>query len=205
MRAGLRPQFALWLVGIELSPVFLRELAKAVAAGKRKKALAAFKANATSASVLERQSGFGSNALTSSESPQLPVSKRKAEELSSSDGSYEPSNRRPAPGHLFSDGPASQGSTGELAAEGSRQLGPAEGGLAYVAVVTGRAGPPRERHKPVATGSVHSRAHVRASVVASLMAPLQKPMWPLIMSFPLVRGNIISPSTSQGSRTRVAL
>jgi hypothetical protein len=163
-RAGLRPQFALWLVGIQLSPVFLRELGKAVAAGKKKKALAASKAKATSAFVLERQSGFGSKALTSRKSPQLPVGKRKVEELSSSDGSYEPANRRLAPGHLFSDGPANQGSTGELAAEGSRQLGPAEDGLAYVAVVAGRAGPPRERHKPVAKGLVHSRTHVRASV-----------------------------------------
>jgi len=83
-RAGLRPQFALWLVGIEISQVFLQELGKAVAAGKKKR--------------------------------------------------------------------------------GSRQLGPAEGGLAYVAMVVGRAGPPTERHKPVAKGSVHSRTHVRASV-----------------------------------------
>jgi hypothetical protein len=157
-RAGLRLQFALWLVGIEISPVFLREQGKAMAAGKKKKALAASKANATSASVLDRQSGCGSKTLTSREFPQLSVRKRKAEELSSSDGSYEPTDRRPAPG------PASQGSTGELGAEGSRQLGPAEGGLAYVAVVAGRAGPPTERHKPVAKGSVRSRTHVRASV-----------------------------------------
>jgi hypothetical protein len=59
-RASLRPHFAPWFDGTELSPVFLRELGKAVAAGKNKKALAACKANATSASVLERQSGFES-------------------------------------------------------------------------------------------------------------------------------------------------
>jgi len=76
--ASLHPQFALWLVGIELPPIILRKLGKAVAAGKKKKkALAASKANATSASVLERQSGFGNVALTSRESPQLPVSKGK--------------------------------------------------------------------------------------------------------------------------------
>lgn len=120
-----------------------------MAAGKKKKALAASKANAI-ASVLEGQSRFGSEALTSRESPQLPVSKRKAEEFSSSDGISEPANRRPAPR------PASQVFTGELAAEGSCQLGPAEGGLAYAAVVAGRAGSSSGSHKPLAKGSVHS-------------------------------------------------
>jgi len=77
--ASLRPQFALWLLGIELSPVLLRELGKAVATGKKKKkkkkkALAASKANATSASVLECHSGFGNEALTFCESLQLTVS-----------------------------------------------------------------------------------------------------------------------------------
>jgi hypothetical protein len=119
-----RPQFALWLVGIELSPVVLQELGKAAAAGKKKKALAASKTNATSASVLERQSGFGCEALTSHESPQLSVSKRKGEVFSSSDGSSEPANRRPAPRHLFGDGPASQGSTGELPAEAAGNSDP---------------------------------------------------------------------------------
>lgn len=75
------------------------------------------------------------------------MNKRKAEEFPSSDGSSEPANRRPAPGHLFGDGPASQGSTGELAAEG---------GLAYAAVVAERAGPPSGPHKSLAKGSVHS-------------------------------------------------
>jgi hypothetical protein len=79
----------------EPSPVFLRELRKGLAAGK-KKAIAAFKANATSSSTLERQSGVGSDYLTSREYPQIPVSKRKVDEISSSDGS-----RRPAPGRLF--------------------------------------------------------------------------------------------------------
>jgi len=52
---------------IELSPVFLRELRKAVAAGK-KKALVAAKASATSASALERPSGFGGEARNSCDS-----------------------------------------------------------------------------------------------------------------------------------------
>jgi hypothetical protein len=41
---------------IDLSPAFLQELRKAVAAGKKKKALAASKVNAMSASALERNS-----------------------------------------------------------------------------------------------------------------------------------------------------
>jgi hypothetical protein len=45
--------------------------------------LAASKANA---STLDRQKGVGSEAMNSRESPQLPVSRRKADELSSSGG-----------------------------------------------------------------------------------------------------------------------
>jgi hypothetical protein len=46
-------------------------------------------------------------------------------------------SRRPAPGHLFEDGPEAQGTTGKLAAQSSRQLGSAEGRLAYATVVAG--------------------------------------------------------------------
>lgn len=63
------------------------------------------------------------------------MSKRKADKLSSSDGPSEPFSCCPAPGYLFGYGPAAQGSKGELAAERSRQLGPTEGGLAYVVVI----------------------------------------------------------------------
>jgi hypothetical protein len=79
---------------IELSPVFLRELRKAVAAGKKKKALAASEANATSASALKRHSGVGSEALNSRDSLQLHVSKGKAKELFRSDCPSEPASRR---------------------------------------------------------------------------------------------------------------
>ena len=80
---------------IELSTVFLQELRKAVEAGKKKKALAASKAKATSASAHESNSGVGSEALTSPDSPQFHVSKRKAEELSSSDCPSEPASQPP--------------------------------------------------------------------------------------------------------------
>ena len=89
------------LSNLQLSPVFLRELRKEVTAGK-KKALAASKANA---SALEHQSGVVSESLTC-DSLQLPFSKRKADELSSSDGPSETASRRPVAGHLFGDGPA---------------------------------------------------------------------------------------------------
>ena len=63
---------------IEVSPIFLRELKKAVAAGKQKKGLVANKANVDSAPALERPSGVG-EARTPRVS--LNASKRKAEEL----------------------------------------------------------------------------------------------------------------------------
>ena len=91
--------------------------------------LALSKENATSTSALERQSGIGSESLTTRNSPKLPVSKRKAKEFSSSDSPSDPASRHPAPGQLFGDGHAVQGSTDELAAQSSRQLGSAESGL----------------------------------------------------------------------------
>jgi len=99
-------------------------------AGKKRKAIAASKDNAKSASGLERQSGVGCEVLTSRESPQIPVRKRKADELSRSDGLFEPGSRRPARRPSVRISPEAKGSTGELVAESSRQLGPIEGGLA---------------------------------------------------------------------------
>jgi hypothetical protein len=62
---------------LEISPVFPRELRKGVVAGKKKKALAASKANMTSVAALERQSGVGIESLTFRDSPQIP--KKKAD------------------------------------------------------------------------------------------------------------------------------
>jgi hypothetical protein len=50
------------LGSIELSPVFLRELRKAVAAGKKRKALVAVKANARSGPAPERPGGASGEA-----------------------------------------------------------------------------------------------------------------------------------------------
>jgi hypothetical protein len=51
----------------ELSSVFLRELRKAMAWAKKKKDLAASKANATSALAFEHNSGVGSEAQSPTE------------------------------------------------------------------------------------------------------------------------------------------
>jgi hypothetical protein len=151
------------LTSIELSPVFLRERKKAMAAGKKRKALAASKATSTAA--LERPGG---EARTSRDT----LSKRKAEELSSSDCPSESASRRPAPGHLFDDGPEAQGTTGELAALGSRQLGPTEGGLAYATVVAGVASPqqPSGPHKSIAKGADHSTPAASSEAVTRRMS-----------------------------------
>jgi len=72
--------------------------------------------------------------------------------------SAEPASRHPAPEHLFSDGPAAQGTMGEVAAQSSRQLGSTGGELAYAAVVAGRTGPqqPHGPRKSPAKGSDHT-------------------------------------------------
>jgi hypothetical protein len=95
---------------------------------------------------------WGSDPL---DSTQPNVFKRKAEELSSQDCATEPVTRRPAPGHPFEDGPESQGTTGELAAQSSRQLGSTEGWLAYATVVDGVASQqkPNGPHKSTDNGT----------------------------------------------------
>ena len=137
-----------------------------MAAVKKKAVLAASTANATGASAIERQSGVVSADLISHLSPQLPVIKRTADELPNSDGPSEPAGRCPAPGHVFGDGPASLGSTSELAAESSRQLGRTDGAL-----VAGRAGPQRPygQHKPQAKGSEHTEPAASSEAVPRRM------------------------------------
>jgi hypothetical protein len=70
----------------------------------------------------------------------------------------QPASRRPAPGNPFVDGLEAQGTTGELAAQSSRQLGLTEGGLPYAAVIVGYAGQqqPSGTRKPPAMGSDYS-------------------------------------------------
>jgi len=84
------------------------------------------------------------------------VCKRKAEEFSSQVCTTKPASRRPAPGYLFEDGPEVQGTTGELAAQSSRQLVSDEGRLAYATVVAGVASLQKSSgpHKSSANDSV---------------------------------------------------
>jgi hypothetical protein len=119
---------------MELSPFLLREMRKAMAAAKKKKALSATTPNAR-ASALVHPGGAGGGVRTSLDSVQPNVCNMKAEELSNHDCTTESANRRPAPGHVFEDGPEVQATTGELAAQSSRQLGSADGRLAYATVV----------------------------------------------------------------------
>jgi len=86
--------------------------------------------------------------------------------------SAEPASRRSAPGHLFSDGAAAQGTTGELAAQTSRLLWSTEGGLAYAAVEAGRAGrqQPSGPRKSPAKGSDHYEPAASSEVATRRMS-----------------------------------
>jgi hypothetical protein len=119
-----------------------------MAAAKKKKALAANTNNA-SASALVHSGGAGDEARPSLDSVQPNVFKRKAEELSNLDYTTAPA-RRPAPEHLFEDGPEVQS---------SQQNGSANGRLAYATVVARVASlqKPSGPHKSTANGSVPAK------------------------------------------------
>ena len=67
--------------------------------------------------------------------------KCKANNLASLGDSMEPAIRRPAPDAGSAPLPATSSATGEQAVDGSRQLGPPEGGATYAAVLVGPAAP----------------------------------------------------------------
>ena len=109
-----------------------------------KKAFAATTPNA-SASTLLPPGGAGGEYRTFLDSVQSNVCKNVC--------TAEPASRRPAPRHLFEDEPEVQGTTGEVAAQSSRQLGTAKGRLAYATVVAGVSlQKPSEPHKSTANG-----------------------------------------------------
>lgn len=112
--------------------------------------------------------------------PQYLASKRKAEELSSSDGLTEPARRHSASRHLFEDGYLKQGSTGEQAVGGSRQLSLTDGGSAYATVVAGRAGlqQPSGQHKPFAklAGNSERDASSEANIGHMYLADMSRPL-----------------------------
>jgi hypothetical protein len=125
---------------MELSPALLRELQKAMAARKQSRTSAPSKAKPPTV-VASKRHPTGSSAASmvqpSGKLLQSPAAKRKAEELSSSDGSSGPATRCPAPNPL--DGLSTLGTSGEAAA--SCKPLPGKDGPAYAAVVAGYANP----------------------------------------------------------------
>jgi hypothetical protein len=101
---------------LQLSPAILRELKKAVAASKRRKALACGKAKPYGEVVDEVQSTH--------KPLQLPAGKRKAAPLSTSDGVSEPAARRLTPSALAVEESAAVCAADELTAGTSRQPRP---------------------------------------------------------------------------------
>jgi hypothetical protein len=136
------PAFIKAMSNTELSSVFLRELKKAMEAAKNKKGLAAYKTGSTTASASRAR--LRPPAKFRSPSGKLKSSPARTSRVSQS------SNKHPAPGHLFDEGPGAHGTTGQQDAQCSRQLGPYDDGIAYAVVVAGHAGPhqPSGKHKP---------------------------------------------------------
>jgi hypothetical protein len=102
---------------MELSPGLLRELRKAMDARKRSRAGAPSKDKPPSVVASKRHpAGYSAASMVQASGKPLhsPAAKRKAEELSSSDGSSGPAIRRPAPNPL--DGSSAPGTSGEAAA-----------------------------------------------------------------------------------------
>ena len=118
--------------------VFLRELMKAMASGKKN--LAATNANVSSVSAIECQFAARGEAQTFRETYQILASKREAYELTSWGGLTEPASHLPVPKHLVC-GPGLHGRTSWAS---SRELDP-EFGLAYAAVVALLADPQQPR------------------------------------------------------------
>jgi hypothetical protein len=137
---------------MEISPALLRELRKAMAARKRGRAGAPCKANPPKMVASKGHptvSSAASMVQPSGKPLQNPVAKRKAEELSSSDGSSVSATTRPAPNPI--EGPCAPGTSGEAGA--SCKSLPGKDGPAYAAVVAGHAypqqtgGPPKPSAK----------------------------------------------------------
>jgi hypothetical protein len=125
-----------------------------MAAANKKKAISAVTSH-TRASALVHSCVAGIGVRTPLESVHPNVCQRKDEKLSSQDCTTEPATRRPATGRPFEVGPEAQGTKGELAAQSSRQLGSAEGRLAFATVVAGVASlqKPSGLHKSTANGT----------------------------------------------------
>jgi hypothetical protein len=141
-------------------------------ASKRRKALAPGQA---------KPSGEVVDEVQSSHKPlQLPAGKRKATELSTSDGVSEPHARRTAPSALAVEASAAVCAADELTAGTSRQPRPMEGRPAYAAVVVGRAAPRQENGplKPTAkvSGTTEPAASPEAEFRPTSLADVSGPL-----------------------------
>jgi len=94
-----------------------------MAAGKNNAQAAAIP-NAASASALELPGGFGGEARTSSNRLKPNVRGKLRSFRNQTVRLSQLASRLPAPGQLLDDGPEAQGTTGQLAAQSSRQFVP---------------------------------------------------------------------------------
>ena len=132
---------------LQLSPALLKELSLALSSRKKKKK--------TVMSAGSHSTAPGGGPKASQRPSSQHAAKSKANVLASSGDSIEPANRCPAPGAGSVPLPAISSFTSELAAVGSRQLGPPEGGVTHAAVLAGPVAPfqPSGSLKPTAMGS----------------------------------------------------
>jgi hypothetical protein len=142
------------ITDLELSPLFLEELRKAMAEAKRSRALAA----TTSTCVDE------TGAL-----PDQNACKRKAAPDCATEAAY----RHPAPKHPPIEGPEFPGAIGEQVAQSSRQLRSAEGRVAYATVVAGGATmqQPSGLHMSEANGSATAEPAASPEAAIRRMSP----------------------------------
>jgi len=152
------------LSNVQQSPAFLKELRKAVANGKKKRATVPAGSRSTS---------FGGAYIASYRSSAKVAGKRKAIELASSGDSSVPATRRRVPGAGSAQQPAtSSGATGVQVTTGGRQIVSSEGGSTYAAVVAA----PTVRHKrsgplkPTAKGSDPSEPAVSSEKAPGRMS-----------------------------------
>jgi hypothetical protein len=156
---------------MDLSRALLRQLRKGMAARKRIRTGATCKAKPPSVVASKRHptiSSAASMVQPSGKPLQRPAAKRKAEELSSSDGSLGPANRRPTTNPL--DEPCAPGTSGEATA--SCKPLPGKDGPAYAAVVAGYANPQQSfgRPKPSAKASDNSEPDVSSGAASGRMS-----------------------------------
>jgi hypothetical protein len=121
---------------LQLSRARLRDLSNAMAANMKRKALTSIKVKPCGKVVDLDQS--------SHKILQQPAGKKKAGEVSSSDGVPELAARRSTPSALVVEGSTALSAGDELTAGTRRQPGPIECGPAYAAVLAGHSDPCQE-------------------------------------------------------------